>query len=140
MAGEESRVVSGLRRLQVWLWIVAAVQMSAIAAVMMPRSWMDQCGDWMGVGGMPAGPLSGYLARLSSAMYVVHGMIVGWVAKSLPKTWGMVGPLVWTTVGLGLMMVWVDLIEGMPWVWGTVEAVALFGSAAITWLLARRAT
>ncbi len=117
------------------LWTIALVQCSAIAAVLMPRSWMDWCGDSLGVGELSHTPLAGYLARLSSAMYVVHGTLVGYVAATLPKSALMVRPLALTTGLLGLMMLWIDTIEAMPNVWLLVECTALFGSALCMFLL-----
>ncbi len=117
------------------LWTIALVQCSAIAAVVMPRSWMDWCGDSLGVGKLSTTPLAGYLARLSSAMYVVHGTLVGYVAATLPTSALMVRPLALTTGLLGLMMLWIDTIEAMPNVWLLVECTALFGSAFCMYLL-----
>ena len=120
--------------LRLLLWTIAIVQCSAILAVIMPRSWMDWCGDSMGVGELSQTPLAGYLARLSSAMYVVHGTLVGYVAAKLPKSSLMVRPLALTRL-LGLMMLWIDSIEAMPQAWLFVECTALFGSALCMYVL-----
>lgn len=121
--------------LRLLLWTIAIVQCSAILAVMMPRSWMDWCGDSLGVGELSRTPLAGYLARLSSAMYVVHGTLVGYVAAKLPKSSLMVRPLALTTGLLGLMMLWIDSIEAMPQSWLFVECTALFGSGLCMYIL-----
>jgi hypothetical protein len=59
----------------------------------MPDSWSDACAEFMGVEPLPHTPLAGYLARLSSMMYVVHGATLFVVARNMPQSLFMVKPL-----------------------------------------------
>jgi hypothetical protein len=128
--------VNWLRR---WLYLVGFIQLSAIVSVFMPKSWMDACSSAMGVTALEDTPIAGYLARLSSAMYVVHGMLLVCLAGLLPEQLRMVHVFSRTTFGLAFMMLWIDVIEGMPTHWTWFEFIALFGNATIMELLARHA-
>lgn len=122
-----------------WLALVGWIQFSAIIAVFMPKAWMDACSELMGVDPLAATPLSGYLARLSSAMYVVHGSLILCLSYALPKHLELVPAFARTTLGLAAMMLWIDLVEGMPVDWTAMEFLALFVSGSITEWLVRRA-
>jgi hypothetical protein len=122
-----------------WLALVGWIQVSAIIAVFMPKAWMDACSELMGVDPLAATPLAGYLARLSSAMYVVHGSLLLVISKSLPKHLAVVPAFARTTLGLAAMMLWIDVVEGMPVDWTAMEFLALFVSGCVMEWLARRA-
>lgn len=122
-----------------WLYLVAVVQSSALLAALMPDSWADACAEFMGVEPLPHTPLAGYLARLSSLMYVVHGATLFIVAKKMPQSLFMVRPLGCVTSLLGCFMLAIDLAEGMPIMWTGIEFTALTANGVIMMVLARRA-
>jgi hypothetical protein len=122
-----------------WLYLVAVVQFSALFAAVMPDSWADACAGFMGVEPLPHTPLAGYLARLSSMMYVVHGMTLAVVAKNITRSLFMVRPLGGITILLGCFMLAIDLTEGMPIIWTCIEFTALAANGIIMIALAYRA-
>lgn len=128
-----------MKWLKRWLLLVGIIQFSAIVAVFMPKMWMDACSQIMGVAPLEDTPIAGYLARLSSAMYVVHGMLLMCVARGLPGQLSVVRAFSSSTAALGAMMLWIDIEEGMPTSWTASECIALFGSAAVMELLLHRA-
>jgi hypothetical protein len=128
-----------MKWLKRWLMLVGIIQFSAIAAVFMPKMWMDACSQIMGVAPLEDTPIAGYLARLSSAMYVVHGMLLMCVARGLPGQLPVVRAFSSSTAALGTMMLWIDVVEGMPNAWTASECIALLGSAAVMELLLHRA-
>jgi len=125
--------------LRSWLILVGIVQFSAVIAVFMPQSWMDLCSGFMGVDPLPVGSLPGYLARLSSAMYVVHGAMLIITAWNLPLVMPIVIPFARVTIALGGIMLWIDVAESMPLVWTLFETITLVASGGLTEYLARRA-
>ncbi|MCY2975295.1 MAG: hypothetical protein NTW52_11595 [Planctomycetota bacterium] len=114
-----------------WVWLrrmmflVALVQGCAVFAVVMPRSWMDASSSLLRVDQLGDSPLAGYLARLASALYALHGSTLGIIAWYLPRSLFMVKPIGVATICFGLLMYWIDLAEGMPTYWSAVEGTAL---------------
>ncbi len=107
------------------MFLVALVQGCAVFAVVMPRSWMDASSSLLKVDPMGDSPLAGYLARLASALYALHGSTLGIIAWYLPRSLFMVKPIGIATICFGLLMYWIDLAEGMPTYWSAVEGTAL---------------
>lgn len=122
-----------------WLIFVGVLQCAAVVAVFMPHSWMDVCSRLMGVDTLPTGSLPGYLARLSSAMYVVHGAMLIITAWNLPLVMPVVIPFARLTIFLGGIMLWIDVAENMPIAWTLFETIALVFSGGLTEYFARRA-
>jgi len=114
-----------------WIWLqrfiffVALVQGSALLAVVMPREWMDVASGFLRVDPLGDSPLAGYLARLASALYALHGSTLGIVAWYLPQSLCMVKPIGIATIVFGLLMYWIDLGEEMPVYWTVLEGTAL---------------
>jgi hypothetical protein len=116
--------------------MVALIQCSALVSALMPNAWVDMCAELMGVEPLPHTPLAGYLARLSSMMYVVHGATLFIVANQLPQSIFMVRPLGWVTLALGAAMLWIDWIEQMPAIWTWIEFLAITINGLVMILLA----
>lgn len=127
----EDRILKKPRWRLHWVWLrqmmflVALVQGCAVFAVVMPRSWMDASASLMKVDQLGDSPLAGYLARLASALYALHGSTLGIIAWYLPSSLFMVKPIGVATICFGLLMYWIDLAEGMPAYWSAVEGTAL---------------
>ncbi|MBM3964362.1 MAG: hypothetical protein FJ308_04750 [Planctomycetes bacterium] len=127
-----------MRLLRNWLILAGVVQCAAVIAVFVPHTRMDACGRWMGVDSLPSGSLPGYLARLSSAMYVIHGAMLIITACNLPLVLPIVVPFARLTIALGGVMLWIDVTEGMPIGWTLFESIALASSGGVTEYFARR--
>ena len=67
------------------LRIVGVPALFALAAVVMPTSWMAATHRWLGLGDMPTGPVVEYLARSLSAFYAVMGALCLVVAADLER-------------------------------------------------------
>ncbi len=119
-----------------WLYLVAVIQCSALFAALMPHIWVDACAEFMGVEPLPHTPLAGYLARLSSMMYVMHGATLLIVARHLPQSLFMVRPLGLVSLLLAGVMLWIDSIEHMPVVWTWVEFLAITSNGLVMVFLA----
>ena len=116
--------------------MVAAIQCSALIAAWMPDAWVDACAELMGVEPLPHTPLAGYLARLSSMMYFVHGATLCIVAKNLPQSEFMILPLGWVSIFLGFAMLGIDIAERMPIFWTGIEFSAIATNGMVMVLFA----
>ena len=123
-----------------WLLrIVGAGLCVAFACVLLPESTMAWTHQWLGLGEFPAEAITIYLARSTSLLYGVHGVVMLYASATLDRNLSLACLLGWLHVVIGLAMLGIDLTTGMPWYWTAFEGVpiALTG-AAIVWL-ARRA-
>ena len=57
----------------------------ALPAVFMPVEWMAAIHRWLGLGELPATPLVEYLARSTSALYVLLGSLFFVIAGDLRR-------------------------------------------------------
>lgn len=101
----------------------------AIVPVFFPVELMKQCHQWLGLGEMQIQPVTVYLARSTSLLYFVHGVVTVYVGWHVERLWPMVRVLGVLHVMIGLTMIYVDLNAGMPWywTWGEGAPVALLG-------------
>ena len=56
---------------RLFLRIIGTTTLLALDAVVMPYSLMNAIHKWLGLGQLPAEPIVGYLARSTSAFYVL---------------------------------------------------------------------
>lgn len=107
----------------------------AFLFVLLPKSFLASIHAWLGLGEFPAQPVVEYLARSTSLLYGVHGVVMLALATNIPKYITLVGLIGYLHIGIGLTMLVIDLLSGMPWWWTTFEGipVALTG-AFICWL------
>ena len=122
--------------LRILLRALGVIVLCAVPAIFMPTAWMAAIHEWLGLGAMPEGPLVEYLTRSLSAMYAIQGPLFLLVASDLRRYRGVVTYLGAVNVALGLAMVWVDHLAGMPafWSWGEGPPTVVIG-AAILWLV-----
>jgi hypothetical protein len=70
-------------------WLKLFLQLSGISmalaavALFMPASWMAWTHQRMGMGEFPAAPIAEYLARLTSALYAVLGVLLLLLARDI---------------------------------------------------------
>jgi len=76
------------RLLKILLRVTGAVMALALAAVVMPRSWMARAHRELGLGDLPAGMLIEYLARSVSALYGAIGVALWLLACDVRKHLG----------------------------------------------------
>ena len=129
LAGVEARQLNGAlghhggrivtwRLLQAWvLRLVGAVEMFAFAAVFLPRSGMGAAYAWMGLGGMPEGPVFDSVMRQVSFSYGLHGVALWLIAADVVRYRPLV---ILTAVGYllaGPVFIGIDLGNSMPWSW-----------------------
>ena len=115
------------RFLQLFLRILGSVSLLALFAVVMPYSWMNATHQWLGMGELPAEPIVGYLARSTSAFYALLGGLAWVLSFDMPRHRPVLLYLGATTVAMGLMLLAVDWLEGMPAWWTIQEGPIVIG-------------
>jgi len=122
-------------RLRIFLRVLGAVAMLAVAAVFMPREWMDISHRWLGMGPLPQGPIVEYLARSTSMFYAIFGGVI-WILASDVRRFGRAI----TVMAVGMMvgapvMLMIDLRAGMPAWWIGMEGPVIFLFGVLTLVL-----
>jgi hypothetical protein len=115
------------------------VEMLALGALVLPRSWMASIHAWLGMGELPSGPIVGYLARSTSLLYACHGALLIFASFDMQGQRRLISFLALTAILQGLIMLGVGLAESMPLWWAVGDALALVGTAAVVLALQRRA-
>src|SRR5438132_8164280 len=109
------------KALVILLRIVGVPALFALAAVVMPTSWMAATHRWLGLGEMPTGPVVDYLARSLSAFYALVGALCLVVATDLERYRPLVRFLGVAFALMSVVLLDVDLAAGMPWWWSASE-------------------
>jgi hypothetical protein len=113
--------------------------LTALGAVVMPFDWMNVIHRQAGLGDMPHVPIVGYLTRSISALYVLHGALLVFMAGDVRRYLPVVRFLAGAGVVFGALMLGIDCAVAMPLPWTVSEGpfVVAFG-AVVLWLTGRR--
>jgi len=120
------------------LRIFGLFDLLAILAVVAPRSWMAAAHAFVGLGDLPDGPIVGYLARSSSALYALHGAMILYVSLDIERYRPLIRFLAVAALIHGLVMMGIDLAVGMPWFWTLLEGPAFAATGVVVLVLLRR--
>ena len=124
--------------LRLILRTVGGVSLLAAIFIFVPFSWMDGIHRWLGMGELPDSPVVGYLARSTSAFYALLGGLFWVLSSDLGRYRPVLIYLGIAVTLLGLALLGVDWVEGMPLYWRLGEGpyVIVLGLAML--LLSRR--
>jgi hypothetical protein len=109
------------RFLVLLLRAMAIIDVAAALAVIAPRAWIATSHQLLGLGEFPDSPIAGYLARSTSIWYVLFGMLLWFVSNDIKRYSVLITWLAWMMIAQGVMILGVDVIEGMPIWWTTLE-------------------
>ena len=126
--------------LRIFLRTVGAVAALAAFCVAMPYAWMDAVHRHLGMGTLPAAPIVGYLARSTSSFYALLGGLLLVVSFDLPRYSPLLRPIGIGIVLLGLALLVVDHVEGLPPWWQAGEGPFDTLCGAMLLFLARKTT
>ena len=126
------------RILKLLLRLGGGSMLFAMIFVVAPESWMVAIHEALDMGALPTTPVVGYLARSTSAFYAMFGGLFLLVSFDVMRHQAVLVYLSWVTTVLGVVLVGIDLFEGMPTSWTLSEGplVILFG-LALLWLSTR---
>jgi hypothetical protein len=112
--------------------------MLALPFVFVPRSWMDSIHQsWLGMGPLPAEPIVGYLARSTSMFYFIMGGLMVLMSFDLRRYHPAIGYLLGTSLLFGVVLLGVDLYEGMPLHWVVCEGPCIMLLSVVMLMLWR---
>jgi hypothetical protein len=132
-------VSKGQRALALTLRCLGAVDLLALAAVVLPRPWMAAGHAVLGLGALPAEPIVGYLARSASALYGLHGAMILFLSFDVVRYARLITFLAVAALLHGAVMFGIDVAEGMPAWWTAVEGLSFATTGAVVLLLQARA-
>jgi hypothetical protein len=130
MTGADKALVLLLR-------LVGVGALFALAAVLLPVSWLAATHRWLGLGERPAAPVVEYLAR--SAFYALLGALCLVVGTDLERYRPLVRFLGVAFALMSLALLGVDRAAGMPWWWSASEGPGGVVFGALLLVLARPA-
>ena len=117
-------------RILQWILLLSGLfLMSAFATTLLPASWMSATHQWLGLGEFPDFPITIYLARSTSLLYGVHGLLMFYAGWSIETHWRWVKIFGWLHIMMGSSMLAIDWTSGMPGYWTAMEGppVAILG-------------
>ena len=125
------------KALVILLRFVGVSALFALAAVLMPVSWMAATHRWLGLGERPTGPVVEYLARSLSAFYAIMGALCLVLTTDLERYRPLVRFLGLAFARMSVVLLGVDLAAGMPWWWTAFEGPPGLPVGALLLFLAR---
>ena len=111
------------------LRLMGSSSLFALIFVAAPGSWMESIHSTLGMGQLPDTPVVGYLARSTAAFYALLGGLLWVVSFDLDRHRRVLTYLGVAITSLGVVLLVVDRVEGMPSFWTLWEGpfVIVFG-------------
>lgn len=117
------------------LRFLGALDLCAIVPVLMPRSWLEFAHTTAGLGAFPGEPITTYLARSGSALYVLHGALLIYLSYDVEHYWNLIRFLAIAALVHGAVLLGVDLSLDLPRWWKLIEGPAFAATGGIVlWL------
>jgi hypothetical protein len=115
-----------------------AACMLATAAVFMPRDWMAVAHRWLLLREFPDQPIAEYLARLTSGLYALYGLLVLLMATDVRRYSRLITAQAVATLVLSVASGALGLAGGMPlwWIAGDIATASLYAIAVLVLQLA----
>ena len=123
------------RWLTILMRVVGTAALFAIVAVFMPRAWIDRCHEVLRFGPLPDGPVVEYLARCTSLAYVLAGVVQWWLSLDVRRYGRAIVGLGVIMLVSGMVLLWIDIVAGMPPWWTVMEGPFGVGMGAVYLIL-----
>ncbi len=121
--------------LRLLLAIIGCGLLVATFAVFLPVKLMATTHQWLGLGEFPDSPITIYLARSTSLLYAVHGLLMLIVSFDMKRYWPLVPVFCWLHVAIGLTMFGIDFSTPMPIYWIAGEGLPIAATGLfMVWL------
>ena len=134
---ETDIVLNNRRLLAGLLRAIGLLDLFALFAVIAPRKWIDDSHQLLGMGLFPVEPIAGYLARSTSFWYATYGILLWFVSYDVERNSQLITCLAWVMVAQGFVVIGIDIAEGMPGWWTTIEGPSCIGLGASLILVQR---
>jgi hypothetical protein len=119
--------------------IVGLGLMLAFVFLVMPTKALSSIHEWLGLGVFPDQEIAVYLARSTSLLYGVHGVVMFVIGRNLAKYIALAWMIGWLHIAIGLVMLLIDLSAGMPWWWTAFEGLPVALTGLVIVLLSAKA-
>lgn len=126
------------RILQPLLLITGVMLLLAFVAVFLSPSAMASGHQWLGLGEFPDRPITIYLAKSTSLLYAIHGVLMVYTALTITRNWEFVWLFGVLHVVMGLTMLFTDISAGMPLYWIVGEGLPVAAMGFVILFLFRR--
>ena len=114
--------------LRAYLIVTGLILLTAAPCALLPYSWMDAIHHSLGLGTLPDGPMTLYLARSASALYASIGPLYLFMARDPMAYAPLLRLLGVIKIALGVALLGIDVSVSLPWFWTAWE-----GPFVITW-------
>jgi len=116
--------------LKVLLLLTGGILITAFVAVVLPVEMMAAGHEWLGLGEFPNSPITIYLARSTSLLYGVHGVLMVYTALTMQHHWRLAWYFSALHVVIGITMLVTDITASLPlyWIFGEGPSVAILGA------------
>jgi hypothetical protein len=106
---------------------------AGLPGLYMPASWMAAGHEWLGMGAFPAQPIAAYLARLTSGLYVIYGVLVVIMATDVRRYARLITAQAVLILGLALSGGHFGWASGIPkwWIVCDISAVVFYCAATL---------
>lgn len=111
------------RWLKALLFLTGLILMVAFLTAAFPVELMAYLHTKLGLGDFPNQPITVYLARSTSLMYGVHGVMMVSVCYQWDRLHSLVPIFGYLHIVIGLSMFTIDLLAPMPWYWTAFEGL-----------------
>ena len=101
------------------------IDLLALGMALIPSSWIIIAHGHLGMGRFPEESIALYLARSSSLMYAVHGILLIFVSFDIDRYLPLIRLLAWVALVHGTILIGIDCYSGMPWWWTCIEGPLL---------------
>jgi hypothetical protein len=129
--------VSPLTPVTILLRIGGTVLCLAAGAVLLPREVMISTHARLGLGTLPDVPIVYYLARSTSALYALRGVIYFLAASDPIRYRSLIILIGVTNIVFGVTMAAITTTAGMPGWWTAVEGPFIVGTGVVLLALVR---
>jgi hypothetical protein len=113
------------QRVRIWLarilMLAGAFLMVATFAIFLPVHTMARFHEFLGLGDFPDRPITAYLARSTSLLYAVHGLLMFYTGLTIEMHWRYVPLFGWLHIAIGSCTLMTDLLAPMPTYWTVIE-------------------
>ena len=112
------------------LLFAGGLLVTAFVAVLLPTEMMAAGHEWLGLGEFPNSPITMYLARSTSLLYGIHGVLMVYTGLTMQHHWRLAWYFSSLHIVIGITMLVTDMTAGMPlyWILGEGPPVALLGA------------
>ena len=103
----------------------------------LPREVIVSTNAWLGLAPLPDVPLTFYLARSTSILYALHGVVLLQASTDVVRYRPLIVLIGVSNVAFGAVLLGIGATSGMPWWWTMVEGPFVMAAGVAILVLLR---